>query len=368
MTSPVASDPSATTAPSTQESLPVAEGVLDSDRMFEATAGLPEQLARAAADARGREGLPNAEDVKSIAVLGMGGSGGAGAVLSAYGSDRLPVPVSLIRDYDVPRFVGPGTLCFAVSFSGNTEETVSAARQAAERGASLVAVTSGGELGALAAGAGAPCYGVPADIVWPRAGIGAITAPLLVACEEMGLLPGAGEDIAAAVRQLLRRRETLVRRDGGEAAEVARRLGRTIPLVYGAAPVGAVAASRWKTQMNENPKSPAFSAAYPELCHNEICGWGVQGDVTRQVITIVDLRSAHDHPQVARRVDLVDEVIREAVAGIVTVWAKGDGVLAQLFDLVMVGDFVSLHRAAAEGIDPGPIPVLVALKEELASA
>jgi glucose/mannose-6-phosphate isomerase len=255
----------------------------------------------------------------------------------------------------------------AVSFSGNTEETVSAARQAVERGAKLVAVTSGGELAAVAAAAGAPCYTVPADIAWPRAGIGAITAPLLVVCEEMGLLQGAGEDIAAAVRQLLRRREGLVRRDGGEAAEIARRIGRTIPLVYGAAPVGAVAVSRWKTQMNENAKSPAFSSAYPELCHNEICGWGVQGDVTRQVVTIVDLRSEHDHPRVARRVDLVDEIIREAVAGIVTVWAKGDGVLAQLFDLVMVGDFVSLHLASAEGIDPGPVPVLVALKEQLAS-
>jgi glucose/mannose-6-phosphate isomerase len=345
----------------------VAEGVLDSDRMFEATAGLPEQLAAAAAAARARGGLPAGEDVKAIAVLGMGGSGVAGTVLQAYGSDRLGVPVCLVRDYTVPRFVGPGTLCFAVSFSGNTEETVSAARQAAERGASLVAVTSGGELAALAAEVGAPCYPVPSDIGWPRAGIGAVTAPLLVACEETGLLPGAGEDIAAAVRQLVLRRETLVRSDGGEAAEIARRIGRTIPLVYGGAPVGAAAAARWKTQMNENPKSPAFSAAYPELCHNEICGWGVQGDVTRQVITIVDLRSEHDHPRVARRFDLVDEVIREAVAGIVTVWAQGDGVLAQLFDLVLVGDFVSLHRATAEGIDPGPVPVLVALKEELAS-
>jgi glucose/mannose-6-phosphate isomerase len=336
--------------------------------MFAATAGLPEQLARAAAGARGMAGLPPGEDVKAIAVLGMGGSGVAGAVLQAYGGARLPVPVSIVRDYDVPGFVGPGTLCFAVSFSGDTEETLSAARQASARGASLVAVTSGGKLGALAAEVGAPCYPVPADIAWPRAGIGAVTAPLLVACEEMGLLPGAGEDIATAVSQLTRRRESLVRRDGGEAAEVARLIGRTIPLVYGGAPVGAAAAVRWKTQMNENPKSPAFSAAYPELCHNEICGWGAQGDVTRQVITVVDLRSEHDHARVARRVDLVDEIIREAVAGIVTVWAQGEGVLAQLFDLVMVGDFVSLHRAVAEGIDPGPVPVLVALKEELASA
>ncbi len=337
--------------------------------MFAATASLPEQLREAAEAARqGSAGrLPRLEDVAAVAVLGMGGSGVAGAVLEAFALDRLPVPINLVNDYRIPRWIGPGTLCFAVSCSGDTEETLEAARLAVERGATLVTVSIAGALQALAEETGSVHYPVPADIGWPRAAIGAISAPLLIACEEIGLLPGATEAIEAAVAQISRRRDELVERDGGSAAAIARRIGSTIPLVYGAAPSGAVAARRWKTQINENCKAPAFFAVHPELCHNEVCGWGVNGDVTRQVVTIVDLRSDFDHARVARRFELVDEAVREAVAGIVVVQARGEGLLAQLMDLVLIGDFVSLHMAAALGVDPGPVPILMELKEKLAS-
>ena len=147
---------------------------------------------------------------------------------------------------------------------------------------------------------------------------------------------------------------------------MAHRIGRTIPLVYGGGGIGRVAALRWKCQVNENPKSPAFSASSPELCHNELTGWGQLGDVTRQVVTLVDLRHDFEHPQVARRFTFVDEIMDEVVASIVTVRASGAGRLAQLFDLVIQGDFVALHLAAQAGVDPGPIPVLVELKDALA--
>ena len=109
--------------------------------------------------------------------------------------------------------------------------------------------------------------------------------------------------------------------------------------------LGAVAAQRWKTQINENAKAPAFFAAQPELCHNEIVGWGQHGDVSRQVITLVTLRQSGEHPQVARRFDLISEIMLEVVADVVAVWAEGTGPLAQFFDLVLFGDFVSLHLA-----------------------
>jgi glucose/mannose-6-phosphate isomerase len=338
---------------------------LDTDGMLEAAASLPEQLRDAAAAARNAVELPRAEQVRHIVVAGMGGSGVSGAVLDAVGSGMLPVPVVLCSGYEPPAFVGHGTLVFAVSFSGDTEETLSTARIAAERGAHVVAVSKGGALGELAKELGAGHYQIRAGCKWPRSGIAALAAPLLVGCEEIGFLPGVTTQIEAAVSQLESRRDALMGPNGGIAAELARRIGRTIPLAYGAAPAGAVAARRLKTQVNENVKMPAFFATYPELCHNEICGWGLQGDVTRQLMTIVNMRSDYDHPRVAVRFGLVDELIREAVADIVTIHAEGDGVLAQLFDLVLIGDFVSLHLADKEGVDPGPIPVLTDLKEML---
>ena len=138
--------------------------------------------------------------------------------------------------------------------------------------------------------------------------------------------------------------------------------------MHGAQNLGATAALRWKTQVNENAKCPAFSAVYPELCHNDVVGWGQHGDVTRQVMTLVNLRHDAEHPQVVRRFELVADVLREVVADIVEVRAEGEGDLAQLLDLVLVGDFVSLHMAAAEGIDPGPVPVLDELKQRLREA
>jgi glucose/mannose-6-phosphate isomerase len=136
--------------------------------------------------------------------------------------------------------------------------------------------------------------------------------------------------------------------------------------VFGAGPLGSVAANRWKTQVNENAKAPAFAAAVPELCHNEIVGWGQHGDVTRQVFTLVELRHDEEHPQELRRFDLVRELMAEVTHDVIEVRALGEGALAQLFDLTLVGDMVSLHMAAQEGIDPGPVPVLDALKRALA--
>jgi glucose/mannose-6-phosphate isomerase len=185
--------------------------------------------------------------------------------------------------------------------------------------------------------------------------------------EEIGLFPGAGRWVELAVEQLRRRRDMLLA-PGNPAEKLARAIGRTIPLLHGAEDLGAAAVLRWKNQINENAKSPAFSAVYPELCHNEIAGWGQNGDVTRQLITLVNLRHDAEHPQVVRRFELVDELLREVVADIIEVRAEGEGDLAQLLDLILIGDFVSLHLAAQEGIDPGPVPVLTELKDHLRRA
>jgi len=128
-----------------------------------------------------------------------------------------------------------------------------------------------------------------------------------------------------------------------------------------------VAALRWKTQVNENAKAPAFAQAIPEMCHNEVCGWGQHGDMTRQVFTLVELRHDEEHPQESRRFELVrDTIMAEVVHDVVEVRADGEGALAQLLDLILYGDYVSLHLAAQEGIDPGPVPILVDLKRALA--
>ena len=342
----------------------VLDHLVDSLDMFGLARAFPEQVAASVDALPSVAGLPPADEIDNVVVLGMGGSGIAGDVVTAIGGPFVPVPMLVSKGYAPPSFVGPGTLCFAVSFSGDTEETIEAAQAAAAAGARMVVVTVGGRLGELAPAWQAPHIPMPADIPQPRAGLGALAVPMLLVLEQVGLFPGAASWVDAAVARLRTRRDALV--TGDVAPRIARTIGRTMPLIYGAGPLGGVAAQRWKAQVNENAKAPAFAATVPELCHNEICGWGQHGDMTRQVFTLVELRHDEEHPQELRRFELVREVMAEVVHDVVEVRAAGEGPLAQLFDLTLVGDFVSLHMAAQEGIDPGPVPVLEDMKRVLA--
>jgi glucose/mannose-6-phosphate isomerase len=342
----------------------VLEDRIDSLDMFGVTSAFPEQVEAAAGVAAGVEGLPAHDDIDSVVILGMGGSGMAGDLAAAVSGPFSPVPIVVAKGYAPPNFVSNGTLAFAVSFSGDTEETLEAAAAAYAAGAHVVTMSAGGQLAQLAAEWGTPHIALPTDIPMPRAGLGAMSVPMLGVLERVGMFPGASAWVDSAVMQLRIRREAVFA--GDSADEIARTIGRTIPLFVGAGPLGAVVARRWKAQVNENAKAPAFTAVIPEMCHNEVAGWGQHGDMTRQVFTLVELRHDEEHPQEARRFDLVRELLGEVVHEVVEVRAIGEGALAQAFDLTLLGDFVSLHMAAHEKLDPGPIPVLEQLKAALA--
>ncbi len=344
----------------------MADPVVDTFGLFGLAMSLPEQVAAAASGARGVVVRLARERVEHVVVMGMGGSGVAGDVLAAAAGPYLPVPVIVAKGYECPAFVGEGSLVFAVSCSGDTEETLEAVAGAVASGAAVVAVTQGGELARRAAAWDVPVVPVPAEIPAPRAALGALSIPAFVVLEELGLFPGAQQWIDFAVDQLTRRREQLTG-EGSLAVELAREIDRTIPVIYGGGHLGAVAASRFKNQVNENAKAPAFWNTSPELCHNEICGWGQGGDVTRQTMTVVNLRHDFEHPQVARRFEVVEPLLEEVVAQILEVRAEGEGELAQLLDLVLIGDLVSLHLATQQGVDPGPTPVLAHIKAALAT-
>ena len=333
--------------------------------MRAATLGLPEQFRDAASAAASVDALPSADGLTSVVIMGLGGSGMGADVVAAVAGPYSCLPILVSKNYECPAFVGPNTLVIAISFSGNTEETIAAVLTAAEAGARIVVVAAGGRLAELAGELGATLVPVDGSIPMPRAGIGAVSAPVFIVLERMGLLDGASSWIDHAVTQLSLRRDELAT-DSNPASELARRLGRTLPIVYGGGSLGEVAAWRWKGQFNENPKIASFANRIPELTHNEICGWGQHGDVTRQVFSLVLLRHGFEHPQVARRFGLVETVSEEIVGGVYSVEARGEGRLAQLMDLILFGDMVTLFQCQAEGIDPGPVPILDEIKAQLA--
>ncbi len=235
--------------------------VLDTLGMFDAAAALPEQVA-ASADATTSAlpglSLPPHDDIQHVLVLGMGSSGVAGDVVREVAGPLMPVPVVVHKGYGIPNFVDASTLVIAVSFSGNTEETVEAASESVLAGASVVTVSQGGRLAALAGDGGSSHLPVASAAPAARAALGALSVPPLLVLEAVGLFPGGSSWIAAAITQLTRRRDELIV-DGNAASRLAHRLGRAFPLIYGGGGLGGVAAMRWKTQFNENAKVPAFA-------------------------------------------------------------------------------------------------------------
>jgi glucose/mannose-6-phosphate isomerase len=344
---------------------------LDTLGLWRAAAALPEQLSEALDTARGAFEMlapPDGAAIGAVAAFGVGTGGLACEAAGALVAPDLAVPFWLGHGADVPGFVDDHTLVCAVSSSGRTEETLAAAEQAVARGARVVAVggAADGALARLAVEAALPWCPVPPvprgspgsrSAPRARAALGGAVVALLVALSRTGLVPDRAPSVTAAATALARRRDAFLA-PGSPAQELARRVGRTIPLVYGARGVAAVAARWWKARVNLNAKAPAFASALPALTYDELAGWGQGGDVTRQTMSLVLLRHRGETPGVSRLFDAVRAATEEVMADVLEVWGEGDDDLGRFFDLALLGELVSLHLAAREGVDPGPAPAV----------
>ncbi|MBU4562720.1 bifunctional phosphoglucose/phosphomannose isomerase, partial [bacterium] len=212
---------------------------------------------------------------KNIVVLGMGGSAIGGDLLSNYLADELSIPIVVIRGYDIPGFVDENSLVFAVSYSGNTEETISALKKCLEAKARIIALTSGGKLAVLSQENNFPVIKVPAGIQ-PRAAISYLFFPILKALERLSLIKEKVSEIEETFNTLKELSKEYCAKSPSEnnlAKKVALSLYQHLPLVYGSEGLLEAVAMRWKTQINENSKWPCFWNVFPELDHNEIVGY-----------------------------------------------------------------------------------------------
>ena len=332
--------------------------------MQEATLDLPDQIERSVVDARQLKGLPNASSIDQVVVLGMGGSGIAGDIVEAIAGPQIEIPVVVTKGYECPRFVGPRTLVMVASFSGETEETLQAVSIAHDRGAAICAVTCGGRLARWAGEWSAVLHHVDSTIPMPRCAVGAMSIPLLVALDLIGLINDMDEQIDEAVATL-RRRCVSIREGTDISKTIAAEIGSGIPLIYGGGKLGEVAAARFKNQINENAKLPAFFNSLPEMCHNEMAGWGTVGTLKELNVVPIHLRHNYEHQRLAPRFDFNETLLVKGGAHVTAVRAQGETPLSQLLDLILIGDQTSLELAALRGQDPGPIDVLAELKHQL---
>lgn len=322
--------------------------------MADALLGFPEQIERALGlSCR----VPHAlQGFKNAVVLGMGGSAIAGDLLAHFST----VPVVTVRDYALPTWVNSDTLLIAISYSGETEETLSAFRAGVRRTKRAVALTTGGALAALCEEWGVPWVPVPPGLQ-PRAALAFLLFPLLGCFARWGYLRENPFEVPASLRKL--RDVCAPTRNLNIGQSFAQNLFGKIPVIYGAGFTAPVA-YRWKTQINENAKQPAYWAELPELCHNEIVGYELAGKVFAQGVVIF-LRTPLDHPRVAKRVEILKEVLSSRGLAFLEVWGEGETALAQALWLVYFGDWVSFYLALLNGVDPTPVQPIQELKRRL---
>jgi glucose/mannose-6-phosphate isomerase len=337
---------------------------LDKSNMLHLIEALPDQFGAALAIFR-KSGFRLKGKYDSVVVAGMGGSAIGGDIAGSYFLGRLPVPLIVLRDYDLPAFVDEKTLFVAVSYSGNTEETLAALKEARDRRSDAVCIGSGGVMADLSLSESLPVIPVPGGMP-PRCAVAHLATSVILAVSNAFNIPGSTEEIeeAGAVLGEMEKELTPSRPAKDNLAKlIASKFTHRLPFVYSSSRFTDPVARRWSTQMNENAKTLCHYNMLPELDHNEIVGWGIPRDVSYESC-VVFLDPGDLSPRHRKRLKVTGDVISQ-MAAVETVAARGAGRLSRLFSLVYVGDYVSFYLAMLNGVDPTPIERIDYLKRKL---
>lgn len=321
---------------------------------------------------------PLAEECRRIVLCGMGGSAIAGDLVQPLLASGT-VSLHVWRDYGLPHWVGPSDLVICSSYSGDTEETLSGARQAASIGCHRLAITSGGTLGTMAAADGFPAVIIPGGLP-PRASLGLGMGALVRCLGRLGLVNDADMIITRAADTLNAHRDSRMSPlslGNGDAADVApdpegniaaaalaEILVGKMAVIYTAGPEAHAAGLRLKAQLNENSKVPACLAAFPELNHNDLVGWCLDHEARDRFVLLI-LRGVSDNARIDRRVELTRGLLEEEFSEIHELTSTASGVLERTMSLVQYGDFLSCHLARLRDVDPLPVDRITRLKNEL---
>ena len=305
--------------------------------------------------------------LQHLVILGMGGSAIGGDLLHGMALKHLSRPLTVNRSYAVPRWVGRQSLVLACSYSGNTEETLSAAQEAARKGARLAVLTSGGRLAAWASREGCPLLRIPTG--WPpRSAVGYMTFSPLGLLVRLGWLKRADlpvEESCGRTEEWIR--EALapgIPTQRNPAKRLAGRLAGRLPVFYGASDGWEGLTYRWRTQMEENAKTLSFHHLFPEATHNEISGWLQPRKVLLRCAAVF-LTDPAVHPRTARRMEFAGRIARRQGAETISIRASDSLRLARLLKLIALGDFVSIYLGLLYRVDPTPVERVEALKRYL---
>ncbi len=319
----------------------------DTQNFREVLHSLPSQIEKAPDLVRN---IKVEQRINKIAIVGMGGSALPGEILKNYLKDE-PFPIHIIREFNTPNFFDKETLIFIISYSGNTEETISAYRKATKIGAPIICMSSGGKLEQIAQMYKSQYVKLPV-VSQPRLGVGYLFFAILEILHRARIISDRSDDIKSTMRTL--QKEIYE----GFAKELAQKIGDKIPIVYAAQDLFSIA-YLWKISFNENSKIMAFCNAIPELDHNELSGYA---GANQNFYTILFKDVSSDDPRMKKRIETLKDVIKETGNDAVEMAIRGENLLSKMFSAIYLGYWTSYYVALLHNVDPTPVNVIESFK------
>ncbi len=292
--------------------------------------------------------------VNNIAVVGMGGSGFTGDLLSVYLHD-VAIPVHVVKDYKLPKYLSKKTLVVVISYSGNTEETISAYRSAVRRGYRIVAISSNGKLKELCKMNKTPFIEIPSGIQ-PRISVPYLFLPLLNVLSYSGII----DDQEKSIKNTIKHLKNVAKEIEENGKVLSRKVKGKIPIIYSSQKMMAIA-EKWKTDINENAKTHAFYNVFPEFNHNEICGYeNPNGNFYVIIISDTD-----DNTKIKDRIKVFKKVMRKYDVEITQIEITGKDFLTRLLSTIWMGQFLAYYLALEYEVDPTPVKIIEDFKKQL---
>lgn len=340
---------------------------LDKSKMLDLLLDFPGQCLQAQEIAKTVQILFERRDFSKIVFAGLGGSAIGADLVKAYLYFESKIPITVVREYDLPSYVDSSTLVFICSYSGNTEETLSALAQAEEKKATIIAISSDGKIKELSEKDKLTFIKIPEGQP-PRSALGYLSIIPLCVLAKLGLIKDVSFAITETIKTLEDLRDNNLSQRIGQKDNIAKyaanKLYNKLPIIYASAVHFDVAATRFRCQLNENSKALASSHIFPEMNHNEIVGWQNPKKLFKNLIVIM-FKDKGMHPRVLRRMEITKELILKEGVEIFEIWSKGDSLLSRIFSLIYTGDFISYYLAILYGIDPTPVEKVTYLKNKL---
>jgi len=342
----------------------------DPGNMYNSIFDFPEQLLNALKLVHGWNiSTDDFPEVRNIVLIGMGGSAIGGDFARSLLASKLLVPFEISRKYELPEYVDDETLVIASSYSGNTEETLSALDDALNRKSMIAAISTGGMMGEVAKLNEIPMLSLPPGMQ-PRAALAYSLVPILAFLEKIGLVSGIEAEITAASNTLVSLRDNYIEDrpvDDNPAKTMAQKLHGKIVVVYGGPTLTDSVAMRWKGQICENGKNLSFANLYSEFNHNELTAWCDVVASHREHLAVVQLKDSGDHPKITKRMEIVKGIIEKSGVEVIEAESKGSEPLERMLSLVQMGDYVSYYLAILNEVDPTPVEAIETLKKALSN-